>query len=587
MNLKNEKRATDGWFLKDGRSDYVIVLPEKADEYERMAAEEFNELLKAAAGTELKIVSEGEGVPARAVLVGRCEKTKKMGAFSRETGAEGFSVRTEGETIALAGEGRAAFFAADRFMAECFGYRYYAQNELFIEKKKDVPFYEMNIVERPDIEGRSLGFYYTYHTEVPENQKNTLRLGLSGNNYENWIAAGHTYFQILPKEIYFEKHPEWYSPDGCNLCLSDDAMAEEFIRNVKKLIEQKEGRYFMLGQEDNFSFCDCERCRKAVEKYGSESALMMRFANRVARETGEWLKKEHPGREVKFVTFAYNKTAKPPVRWDEKEKIYRPFDKEVLAAENLSVMVVPFGGIYNHDFFDEKYNAGVKTNFLGWHACCKDLSVWSYCVNFDNYMVEFNNYKTFAENYRIFVKLGVQYLFDQGPYTSPTPCFDELKIYMQSKLMWDSAQSERKLYEEFMENYYKDIAPHAKAYLEKMLARWNEISLTYGEQTRPGAADSSYYNLKHFWPRDFLYECLDIFREARGVLEALRVEDWDKYVVLRWRLNKMSLSVRFLLLNLYGNYYGSELPRKIEIFKNDMAACGIIKMNEGGFMELC
>ena len=89
----------------------------------------------------------------------------------------------------------------------------------------------------------------------------------------------------------------------------------------------------MIGQEDNFSFCDCPRCRAAVKKYGSESAVMMRFANKVARSVAAWTKENLPERDIRLVTFAYNKTSPPPVVYDEKEDSYRPASRDVVAEK--------------------------------------------------------------------------------------------------------------------------------------------------------------------------------------------------------------------------------------------------------------
>ena len=45
--------------------------------------------------------------------------------------------------------------------------------------------------------------------------------------------------------------------------------------------------------------------------------------------------------------------------------------------------------------------------------------------------------------------------------------------------------------------------------------------------------------------------------------------------------------IAFILLAVYGNDYGSELPRKIERFKADCKASGILVYNEGDFLEIC
>jgi len=341
----------------------------------------------------------------------------------------------------------------------------------------------------------------------------------------------------------------------------------------------------MIGQEDNFSFCDCERCKKEVEKLGTESAVMMKFSNRIAKRVGDYFKKYDPKRQLQFVTFAYNKTAKPPVKVENGE--FTPINNEVIAEPNLSVMVVPFGAVYSFPFDNEDKNGKVIYNFRGWSKCCKNMHVWSYCTNFDNYFIEFDNYNSLAQNYRLFKDLGVDYLFDQGSYSSRTPTFEELKLFLHTNLAWDTKLDLNKLIDEFINQYYKECAPLVKEYFNKVLNRWEYIHSQFGEYTRPGAGDSSFWNLAEYWSKEYLDECMDLFRQMRGVAESVALKDWDRYLLLRSRTEKLSISPRFLLTNIYGKYYGKELAKKVDLLRADMNRFGIIKTNEGDFMELC
>ena len=179
---------------------------------------------------------------------------------------------------------------------------------------------------------------------------------------------------------------------------------------------------------------------------------MMRFANKVARSVAAWTKENLPERDIRLVTFAYNKTSPPPVVYDEKEDSYRPASRDVVAEKNLSVMFIPFGTVHNYPYTHEK-NRSCAENFLGWSVCADSLFVWDYCANFDNFLVEFNDYGVIAENYRFFKKFGVEYLFDQGPYNTKTPCFDELKLFLHTNLAWDTEADAEALTDEFFAAY--------------------------------------------------------------------------------------------------------------------------------------
>ena len=74
----------------------------------------------------------------------------------------------------------------------------------------------------------------------------------------------------------------------------------------------------------------------------------------------------------------------------------------------------------------------------------------------------------------------------------------------------------------------------------------------------------------------------------RGEIERFAtVEEWDKYVTLRTRMSREWLSVRFLLLHLYGNYFGEDLAVKIKSFRDDCKRYGVEPSGESGeLMEL-
>ncbi len=588
MRIREVFEKTQGWLVDEGKSRYTIVLPDEPDEYERKASEELNFLLSKATKVTLPVTNEGRAPATYRIYLGKVAALADFNVDIRvkTAGSDGFYIQSRGEDLLIVGKQRGTLFGVYGFFERALHYRYYAEGEIKLDEVNSLPFYTADIFEKPDIDARSFGYYDTFHLEVPAVEKNCDRLRVGRNNYSDWVYAGHSYFTILPKAQYQAAYPDWYSPDGANLCLTAEGIVEEFTANVIKMVEKTSGRYFMIGQEDNFAFCNCERCQKAIAKHGGAGAVMMRFSNEVAKGVEAWLQKNQPERDLKLVTFAYNATATPPVRYDEGSGKFLPLDNEVVARDNLAVMFVPFGTLHNYPYEHSK-NKKQYDGFMGWSACAKSIFVWDYCANFDNFLVEFHDYNVIQPNYDFFRRCNVEFLFDQGPYCTRTPCFDDLKLFLRANLAWDTAQSAERLTDEFMNAYYKEIAPYMQAYLRRMQERWEYIFQNLGEEMRSGGCDSSYYLLPEFFPKEFLDDCMELFRDARGALEKIRIDEWDKYVLLKQRLNKITLSVRFLLVKMYGRYYGKELAKKVDILRAEMTAAGIVKTNEGDFMEIC
>jgi hypothetical protein len=312
-----------------------------------------------------------------------------------------------------------------------------------------------------------------------------------------------------------------------------------------------------------------------AEDNGNPAGLMMEFSNEMAREMEKWLAETDPTRKLKLVTFAYNATAFAPTKRDGKTGDFKPLKEEYKAADNLAVMLVPRGPAHSKNYMDETYNKRVKDQLLGWQAVAKELHVWTYCVNYDHFLVNFNNIYALRENYAIFKDLGTTFFFDQGPTNPRTPCFDALRQFLQAELLWDTTKDTDALIDEFMDAYYMDIAPYMRAYFNKVFDRWKEIEMQYGIQSYSGGGNT-FYLRKDFWSKQFVDECMDLFRVMRGEIERFgTVEEWDKYVALRNRMSKEHLAVRYLLLHLYGNYFGEDLGIKIKTFRDDCKRYGV------------
>lgn len=94
---------------------------------------------------------------------------------------------------------------------------------------------------------------------------------------------------MVPKSIYFEKHPEYYSlRDGRRvkegqLCLSNPDVLRITIKNMRKTMrENPDYLIYPLTQDNNFGYCQCPKCQTIADQYGGQSGIMIWFVNQVA-----------------------------------------------------------------------------------------------------------------------------------------------------------------------------------------------------------------------------------------------------------------------------------------------------------------
>ena len=341
-----------GTFLKNGKSDYKILIPDNADFYEEYAAKEFKRLFFDATGVTLSIVKDSDEKITNweenqaYFSLGNTQIFKTSGVSNdfNLLKRDGYRIVTKGKTLILiGGGGYGTVYAVYGFMERQFGYRYYHPEEVYIKKTADEELKEFDITDIPDFENRTGGNYYS-GSDASVKYKGIADCAIRMRTFEFWgkMRDGkpfwgswvHNHGAYLDGRKYEKAHPDWYSPELTQLCLSNEEMWKEFAKNVIRRVEKfTEQEYFGLGQEDAPTFCGCDRCKEQIKKYG-KSGIMMRFTNYVAREVEKWRKENAPERKVYVGTLAYHLTGEPPVKKDENGK-YVPLDPSVVAEDTL------------------------------------------------------------------------------------------------------------------------------------------------------------------------------------------------------------------------------------------------------------
>lgn len=565
----------------------VVVYKKDAGAVDRFAGRELSSVCEAAMGVK-PVVREESAVgelngDAFYFFIGDTEAlhTEDIAVDYEELGEGGVLLKTVGKSVYLAGATeRGTMNAVYEFLSYTFDYEFYADGEFYVDTG-EAYWLDFDVKYRP-----SIGTPCLMYGEL-NGREDLFRRYSSKNFYDTWIGGyyAHTYFRILPPATYYAAHKNWYSPatdeatgepvHGNNLCLTrDPAMIDEFVKNCKKIIESDTTRNFMmLGQEDNFDFCECPTCTAKVNQYGGfESAVALEFTIEVVDRLNEWLQAEHPERNITFVMFAYNATKEPPVTLSE--GTYRPIDAELVAPDNLSVMYVINGCDYYRPYSTQ---SGIVSALDGWHAITKTLTIWEYATNFDDYFDTFDNWNSFGENVRLLESHGVDYIVEQASHNSVAANFSELRMYVQSRLMWDSSLSTETLIADFMTHYYKDAAEGMMKLFETTYAHVDELVEQYGVGV--GSRGFEVMNLKN-WPLTKLMELQGIVEETLAGLEPLAETDPELYNTLISRVKKQSLWVDNYMFRFYPSFVPDYNTAYAE-WKALAQSYGITKISEG------
>lgn len=463
--------------VREGTSDYVIVVADQATPVERTAARELQQHLAEVTGATLPVLTDAAAPPDKPrVAVGDGAATRKLlvGLALGSLPPDAIVIRTVGRDLVLAGHPRrGALYAVYTFLEDTVGMRWWTATETHVPKHPTLRIPPLDVVYRPKVIDRATRYLqlsdgcFTNHSLVTEDEQRAMgifsaRLRLNGHDHysipdeyggpNGLIGWVHTFYQInglLPVAHYFEKHPEWYSliqgerkKEHSQLCLTNEEMRQELVRVVKERIRQHPGATMIsVSQNDWHGYCECEKCRALDEQEGTHAGSLIHCINAIAEE----VEQEFP--HVLIETLAYQYTRVPP--------------KHVRPRKNVVIRLCSIECSFTETLADGKdeANAAFRRDLEGWSRISPQLYIWDYVTNFSDYLSPHPNFHVLAPNLRYFAKKGAIGIFEQGDSGCRVGHFVRLRAWYLAHLLWNPEADERKLLEEFMTGYYGAAAP--------------------------------------------------------------------------------------------------------------------------------
>ena len=274
-----------------------------------------------------------------------------------ELGPSGYVVQTKGNSVFMVGTtGNGSLYAVYGWLAEQFDYEYYSDGEIYIEKDiVEEKLLNVTIKERPDFDYRLTNYGEAWFDKTIARRS---RFDPSG---DLWVTFNdtqyHTSFDIVPPDEYATEHPDWYAGNGEQLCFTRDpeGLLEVVVdRMIEGFVEFPDRNIATFTQQDHNSWCDCESCTEAYEYYGTNSAVYLKFVNKVAERVSDWVRENYDGREVLIAMFAYHRTEDAPVV--ETANGYAPMhgDQELYLHKNVALFYAPIYASYYYTFNDKQ-----------------------------------------------------------------------------------------------------------------------------------------------------------------------------------------------------------------------------------------
>jgi len=475
---KNRKATLSGHpelILTEGKqSRYRIIIPSAATPSEARAADVLQAHLLEISGAALPILRSDKSRSSYEIVLGQNERLDDLGSninfnLLKENG---FIIKTDSSRLIIAGGSeKGTLYGVYTFLEE------YLQCRMYTPSFKVVP--KLDRIALPMIrENRQvpvIGFrdtHYRISWDPVYTEWHKLDHGSDGER-PDWGMWVHTFNSLVPPEVYFAEHPEYFAMvKGARiptqLCLANPDVLEITIQSLRrKIAANPNAKYWSVSQNDNRDFCTCDKCTAIDDREGSPSGSIIQFVNQVADA--------FPDKMISTLAYEYGRHA---------PKTLKPRD-------NVNIMLCSIEAYRDKPLDQDPHSADFVQDVKDWGKIAKDIIVWDYVIQFNHLVSPFPNLHVLKPNLQFFARNGVNAMFEQGNREVGGE-FAELRAYLISKLLWNPDANADTVMNEFLRGYYGAAAKPIRAYIDEM----KEALLHSGKPLRifgtPNEAASSY-----------------------------------------------------------------------------------------------
>ena len=262
-----------------GITKYVIVIPDSPTLVETTAASELKVHLDQITGADFVVVHESEVETSHHLLVvgnSNIARTLLPAVDADKLPYDGIVVETIDDNIVMLGHPvRGTLYAVNTFLEGATGVRWWTSTESFIPKEKKLKVPKLQINYAPHLIYRE-----AFYKNALSDTQFATRMKCNGDfskiepeygEYHKFQYFVHSFYPILPPQIYFDRHPEWYSlVDGkrvnqwAQLCLSNEEMRKEFIKNTLDTLRiHPDMDFISISQNDCHGACHVQTVRRS------------------------------------------------------------------------------------------------------------------------------------------------------------------------------------------------------------------------------------------------------------------------------------------------------------------------------------
>ena len=298
--------------VSQGRSEYVIAVPDKADPGRiAQAATLLQKTLAQATGAKLPVVKESAvkaGTPA--FYLGKSRAAQAAGVAVDKVKGWAFLNQVVGKDVFLVGEdgvdpvkGRGqvehlgTLKAVVSFLEDQVGVRFYLPgvHGTHVPKLKQL------------VVGQVMRTFWTPRFEyvigrAPRDRVFGVALNLFARSPVLYTYGGHSYYTAVPAKKYGKTKPEYFilnggvrDPRSNHLCISNPEVQELMLKEMEKRLDDGY-QWVELAQTDGYRPCHCAACVAIHADPGERTWI-------VHRKLAEEMRKRRPGKKVMIISY--------------------------------------------------------------------------------------------------------------------------------------------------------------------------------------------------------------------------------------------------------------------------------------------
>jgi hypothetical protein len=498
--------APTGIVLTDNEvSRYRIVVPSAATESEMKASKVLQDYLLQISGAALPVIAADKHRSPYEIVLGQNERLEQAGvSINLNTLKEdGFVIRTDSMRLfIIGGNEKGTLYGVYAFLEKYLGCRMYSPKVKIIPKQKKIVLGSINDTQIPVIGFRDTHYRVTWDAEYIDWHK--LDHDEKGER-PDWGMWVHTFNALVPPEIYYEQHPEYFAMVKgkripTQLCLTNPRVLDLTIQNLRQKIAQNpDAKYWSVSQNDNKDYCTCDQCKAIDDREGSPSGSIVNFVNQVADQ--------FPEKMISTLAYEYGRHA---------PKTLKPRD-------NVNIMLCSIEAYRHKAITEDPASADFVKDVEDWGRIAKDIIVWDYVIQFNNLLSPFPNLHVLQPNIQFFAQHNVNAMFEQGNREVGGE-FAALRGYLISKLLWNPNENVDTLMNDFLGGFYGAAAKPIRQYIDEM----REALLSSGKPLRifgtPIEAAESYLTPAHIERYEKLFnQAEQLVADSTQLLERVRI----------------------------------------------------------------